>query len=65
MASCCRLPINRKPPSRAALVARPCSSAHGRMHIFHRTPAIRLAIGWLWQDLEALGFLKDTAPQDI
>jgi hypothetical protein len=45
--------------------ARPFTSTHGRMHIFHRTPATRLAIRWLWEDLEALGFLKDTAPHDI
>ena len=51
--------------SRAAQVARPFSIAHGRMHIFHRTPATRLAIGPLWQDLEARGFLEDTAPQNI
>jgi hypothetical protein len=45
--------------------ARPFSSTHGRMDIFHRTPATRLAIAWLWEDLEALGFLNGTAPRDI
>ncbi len=45
--------------------ARPFTSTHGRMHIFHRTPATRLAIRWLWEDLEALGFLKGTPPHDI
>lgn len=45
--------------------ARPFTSTHGSMHIFHRTPATRLAIRWLWEDLEALGFLKGTPPHDI
>jgi hypothetical protein len=35
------------------------------MHLFHRTSATRLAIRWLWEDLEALGFLKGTPPHDI
>ena len=45
--------------------ARPFTSTHGRIHIFHRTPATRLAIRWLWEDLKALGFLKGTPPHDI
>ncbi|MEE6140628.1 SEFIR domain-containing protein [Mycobacterium sp. 050128] len=45
--------------------ARSFTSTHGRMHVFHRTPATRLAIRWLWEDLDALGFLKGTAPHDI
>ena len=43
----------------------PFTSTHGHMHIFHRTPATRLAIRWPWEDLEALGFLKGTPPQYI
>ena len=32
---------------------------------FTRTPATQLAIRWLWQDLEALGFLEGPASPDI
>lgn len=45
--------------------ARPFTTTHGRIHIFHRTPATRLAIRWLWEDLQALGFLKGAPPHDI
>ena len=45
--------------------ARPFTSTHRRMDVFHRTPATQLAIRWLWQDLEALGFLKGPASPDI
>jgi hypothetical protein len=41
------------------------TSTHGRMDIFDRTPATRLAIRWLWDDLKALGFLKGSPPQNI
>ena len=45
--------------------ARSFMSTHGRMHMFDRTPASRLAIGWLWEDLKALGFLKGAVPPNI
>jgi hypothetical protein len=45
--------------------ARPFTSTHGRMDVFHRTPATQLAIRWLWQDLEALGFVNGPASPDI
>jgi hypothetical protein len=38
---------------------------HGRLDIFHRTPATNIAVHWLWDDLEELGILKGIAPQRI
>jgi SEFIR domain len=38
--------------------ARPFSSSHGRLDLFHETPATELALQWLRQDLDELGFLK-------
>jgi hypothetical protein len=45
--------------------AGPFTIHHGRLDIFHRTPATRLAIQWLWNDLKSLGFLTGTAPRDL
>lgn len=45
--------------------AGPFTIHHGRLDIFHRTPATRLAMRWLWDDLKTLGFLTGTAPQNI
>jgi hypothetical protein len=38
---------------------------HGRLDIFHRTPATLLAIRWLWNDLKDLGFLNGIVPHTI
>lgn len=45
--------------------ARPFSSTHGRMDVFYRTPATKLAIGWLWQDLKELGFVNGPTPANL
>lgn len=45
--------------------ARPFTSTHGRMGVFHRTPATQIALGWLWRDMEALGFLTGPTPAEL
>lgn len=45
--------------------ARPFTSTHGRMGLFHRTPATQIALGWLWHDMEALGFVTGPTPPDL
>ena len=45
--------------------ARPFSSTHGRMDVFHRTPATQLAIGWLWEDLKELGFVNGISSPNL
>lgn len=43
----------------------PFTIHHGRLDIFHRTPATLLAVRWLWNDLKSLGFLTGSAPRDV
>ncbi|MEN4397423.1 hypothetical protein [Mycolicibacterium conceptionense] len=45
--------------------ARPFTSTHGRIGLFHRTPATQIALGWLWQDMKALGFVTGPTPPDL
>lgn len=45
--------------------ARPFSSTHGRIDVFHRTPATQLAIGWLWEDLKELGFVNGISSPNL
>ncbi|OMC51963.1 hypothetical protein A5742_17685 [Mycolicibacterium fortuitum] len=45
--------------------ARPFTSTHGRIGLFHRTPATQIALGWLWHDMKALGFVTGPTPPDF